>query len=274
MHINIAHSPDADDYFLFWALRKSLIDKKGFTFSFAEKDTQELNAACVDKQFDICAISLATYPLVSNDYFILPFGSSVGRNFGPVIIAKKNIQLEMLNDLKVGIPGRNTTAALLFKNIAPGANTIEIPIRPYNAVFEALEEGSIDAAVVIHEGQIDYSSKNCKLLLDLGKWWFGKYKLPIPLGINVIKSSYPEKIVKDLSFLVRDSIEYALINKQQLLAELFEFSQKRTSKLGTIEQLDKYLSMYANEDSLELKADCDLAIQKLLGPETYVQYSV
>lgn len=273
MQINVAHSPDADDFFLFWAIRKNLIDTNGFEFFFVEADTQDLNNASCKEEFDVCAISLAAYPKVANNYLILPHGASVGRNFGPVVIAKRHFDVEELNSLSVGIPGINTTAALLFSQIAPDAKTIEIPIRPYSLVFDALEQGEIEAAVVIHEGQIDYTSKNCSLLLDLGKWWFQKTKLPIPLGINVIKKSLGEDTILKVSSLIRESIRFALKNSDLLLPELFEFTQKSTKKLGTQEQLKKYLSMYANEDSAEMKEDCDLAIQKLLGPGVSVQYS-
>ncbi len=273
MKINVAHSPDADDFFLFWAIRKALIDTNGFEFSFVEADTEDLNNSAINSEFDVCAISLATYPLVAKNYLILPHGASVGRNFGPVVIAKKNFAIEELNSLIVGIPGKNTTAALLFKQIAPQAKTKEIPIRPYSAVFEALEKQEIAAAVVIHEGQIDYASKDCVLLLDLGKWWYQKTKLPIPLGINVIKKSLGEDIIFKVSSLIRNSINYSLKNQDLLLPQLFEFTQKSTKKLGTLQQLKKYLSMYANEDSAELKEDCAWAMEELLGPEVRLQYS-
>ncbi|MBP9838166.1 MAG: hypothetical protein KBC84_05580 [Proteobacteria bacterium] len=271
LKVSIAHSPDADDYFLFWPLRKKLIESRNYDFSFAEEDTEVLNSSALRNEFDICAVSLAVYPQIKDNYLILPHGASVGRNFGPTIISKRKYSLPELNEKRVGIPGKNTTSALVFSMIAPGATTIEVPLRPYDTVFKMLERNEIDAAVVIHEGQIDYSRHDCELLLDIGKWWHEKYGLPVPLGINVINRRLGKNI-DDLSSLLREAIHYAQENVNEIIPELFTFTQTSQNKLASKDKLENYLSMYANEDSAEMKADVIKSIEILIG-QANVEFS-
>ena len=273
MEISVAHSPDADDYFLFWGIRKGVLESP-FTFSFLELDTQDLNSAARGGEFDVCAISVAAYPEIARDYLILSSGASVGRGFGPALVARSEIEIEDLSGKRIGIPGRTTTAAAVLRRLVPGAETIEIPLTPYSAVFDALSTGRVDAAVLIHEGQIAYQEHGLKLLSDLGRWWQSATGLPLPLGINVIKKSLGAEAIDKLARLFRQSIEYSLQHQDQILGELFEISQTKKQKLSSEAQLKRYLAMYANSDSVELRADCKDAIRLLCGSDIEAEFTI
>lgn len=271
--ISIAHSPDADDFFLFWPLRERLIDCGEFNFRFTEMDTEQLNQAALVGEYDICAISVAVYPQIRSNYLILPTGASVGRRYGPVVVSKKLRGAAELQTATVAVPGQSTTAALLFRQYAPHAHLVEAPLTPFEHVFELLENDQVDAAVLIHEGQIAYSERGFSKLLDLGDWWFTDTKLPLPLGLNVIRKSLGDKAVSELTSLTLEAAKYARDNIETLLPSLFDFTQTRRGKLKTMSELKTYLEMYANADSVWLPEDCRKAIAKICGRNCSAEYA-
>lgn len=259
--IRVAHSPDNDDFFFFWAIEKKLIDLNGIEFCFEQHHTERLNQLAIAAKYDVIAISTATYPSVAAKYYILSSGASVGRNYGPVVVAKRPFSLNELNQLTIAIPGESTTAALVLKRLAPGAITKEIPIVPHSAVFQALASGEVDAAVLIHEGQILYQDQNLYLIVDLGKWWQQRFKLPLVLGINLISRDLDPEQRRLLASTISHSIRYA----QEHITEACRYLQARSDKIEIrTNKLIEYLSMYANEDSLSLKADALLGLKELI----------
>lgn len=265
--ITIAHSPDADDYFMFWALRTGALRLEGEEFELEAYDTQDLNDLAKREAKDICAISTAVYPRIREHYRILSSGMSVGRDYGPALVAREEIALSGLNEKRIGIPGRDTTAALLLRRVAPDAETIEIPLTPYTRVFEELDSGAVDAAVLIHEGQIAFAERNLVRLCDLGKVWFEATGLPLALGVNVIHRRLGDARIAAISKLLRDCARFAVTHRAEILPVLFEQSQRSQGKLRSLEELDRYLGMYANEDSLEASGDTRASIAALLGFE-------
>ncbi|MFN8389491.1 MAG: MqnA/MqnD/SBP family protein [Bdellovibrionota bacterium] len=263
MRISIAHSPDADDYFLFWALRKNLLDPDGFAFDLVELDTEDLNSASRSGKYDVCAVSTAAYSDLADRYHVLSSGASVGRNFGPTLVSASELAVSELAHARIGIPGRTTTAAAVLRQLVPSATTVEIPLTPYEAVFDAIKERRVDAAVLIHEGQIAFRERQLFLVTDLGRWWHDRTGLPLPLGINVIRKALGDSVVSRLARLFRRSVEFALAHQSELLPELFEMTQRSRKKLATPELLDRYLGMYANRDSIALDSDCKRAIELL-----------
>lgn len=266
MIIHIAHSPDADDHFFFWALKTKCIDGDGLEFSFQAYDTAQLNRYALEGTFDVIAISAAMYPALRNCYEILPYGASVGRNYGPVVVAKKALCVEDLNGLHIGIPGLTTTAASLLRLVVPQAFFIEIPIEPFDLGFHALERSDIQALLLIHEGQISYKKKNLQLVIDLGKWWQEKTSLPLPLGLNVIRRDFGEQLITRVSRVIGNSIRYALDHSEEALEYLLQLNKARDTTLDSVEQMRKYLSMYANEeDSNGLDENVVLAMERLFS---------
>ena len=271
MRVRVAHSPDADDHFLFWAIKTARIPCPDFDFEFVAMDTEDLNLQAQSGEFDIIAISLATLPLVTKDYLLLSSGASVGRRYGPKLICKngeteslaKAIASSSFEGL-VGIPGNHTTAARLLRKLIPNVQTLEIPLSPFQGVFRAIQENQVQAAVVIHEGQLSYQEYGCDLLVDLGGWWFERTQLPIPVGVNVIHRRLGSALPR-LSDLCQQSVRFALDHRDEVLPELLKIDEEQGGKLKNVDAIKHYLSLYANEDSYSLPVDAQRGIIELLS---------
>lgn len=263
MQIKIAHSPDSDDYFFFWAIAEKKIDTEGLSFSIEQHPTNVLNELAATGTFDIIAISVAAYPTVAHQYEIFPYGASVGRNYGPKVVAKREMQLSELNSLRVAVPGLNTTACAVFQMLAPSATLVEIPIEPFESVFNALTSNAVDAAVLIHEGQIQFEKYGLHALVDLGVYWQKETGLPLPLGINVIKRNLPIGTQQSLKRVVKHAIDYAKKHPEDLKSGLAKFLKSRGRTAPNNSELSTYLDMFANADSLEIKDDVKQGIDKL-----------
>jgi 1,4-dihydroxy-6-naphthoate synthase len=182
--ISLAYSVDADDAFMFHALRTGAIDTGALRFIHRRDHTAALNQMAIDAGADVVAVSVGVYPAIAARYQMLPHGASVGRGFGPVVVASKPLATGDLTGRRIGIPGATTTAWLVLRLIAPGAIGVEIPISPFSAIFDALAAGEVDAALLIHEGRLLYRERGLHLVVDLGDWWAAKEALPLPLGVN------------------------------------------------------------------------------------------
>src|SRR5215471_15096595 len=169
--LTLAYSADADDAFMFHALRAGEIDAGGLTFVHKRDHTAALNRLAQEEGADVVAISLGAYPGVAARYQLLPHGASVGRGFGPVVVARRPMTLADLAGARVGIPGASTTAWLVLRLIQPAAVGVEIPIAPFGRIFEALAAGEVDAALLIHEGRLTYEARGLQKVVDLGEWW-------------------------------------------------------------------------------------------------------
>lgn len=256
---------------MFWAIREKLIDLSNFKFSFQAFDTQTLNQLAKSNEYDVIAISLANYTNVHEKYEILTHGASVGDNYGPVLITKEPCKLEDLKSKVIGIPGKDTTAARILSLILPDALTIEISISPYQKIFDALENNEIQAALLIHEGQITYKSKGYSKVIDIGEWWKKQHNLPLPLGVNVIKKDLGNN-KKQISQIIKKSIRYSLDNKSELLTSILEHGQDRGVEIMNASDVANYLSMYANNNSYQISSDCKKAISLIAGPTIKVGY--
>lgn len=265
--IRIAHSPDTDDYFFFWALATGLIDADGFSFSYDQYDTQTLNLLGTKGEYDVLAVSVGAYRNFADKYLILPHGASIGRNYGPVVVSNRNVATKDLDQLRIAIPGRTTTAARILRMLAPECRTVEISIEPFGLMFDALRQGQVEALLLIHEGQISYHAYDLRLIVDLGAWWHEKYQLPLPLGVNVIKRSLDSETSLRLSRVIARSIRYALDHRDEAIDYLVQVGRKRGLEFHSPERLHTYLAMYANEDSYILNDDCKKAIELILSPE-------
>jgi 1,4-dihydroxy-6-naphthoate synthase len=262
--ISLAYSVDADDAFMFHALRARAIDTGGVEFVHRRDHTAALNRLAIDGGADVVAVSVGVYPAIAEQYQMLPHGASVGRGFGPVVVARKPLAPGDLNGLRVGIPGATTTAWLVLRLIAPGAVGVEIPISPFSAIFDALARGEVDAALLIHEGRLLYRERGLHLCVDLGEWWAAKEKLPLPLGVNVIRRGLGATRVAQVSALLRASIAWGLANRGPIIAQIA--SQDRGDKaLSDQALIDHYLNLYANDDTAAMADDAKQAIDVLFA---------
>lgn len=281
--ISLAYSADADDAFMFHAIRAGLIDTRGFSFTHWRGDTAALNRLALgqglgqgspvsgapvldapvaapepDVIADVIAISAGVYPRVAARYQLLPHGASVGRGFGPVVVARAPMQPEALAGARVGIPGLTTTAWLVLRLIQPAAVPVEIPIVPFARIFDALAAGEVDAALLIHEGRLLYGERGLHKVIDLGEWWLAEAGLPLPLGVNVIRRGLGAERIAALSGVLRESIRFALDHRGDLIAALAA-EDRGEKKLSDPALLDHYLNLYANQDTLSFAPDARAA---------------
>jgi 1,4-dihydroxy-6-naphthoate synthase len=264
MPISLAYSVDADDAFMFHALRAGGVDTRGLAFTHRRGDTSELNALALTGEIDVVAISAGAYPAVADKYLLLPHGASVGRGFGPVLVARQPMALADLVGRRVGIPGLSTTAWLVLRQMQPGLVPIVVPISPFGRVFECLDAGNIDAALLIHEGRLIYESRGYARVAEIGEWWQADTGLPLPLGVNVIRRGLGAERIALVSAILRDAIAYALDHRDEVIRVLAA-EPRGEPALAQTELLDRYLGMYANQDTRAMAPDARRAIEVLFN---------
>jgi 1,4-dihydroxy-6-naphthoate synthase len=262
--ITLAYSVDADDAFMFHALRTGRLDVPGLSFAHRRADTAALNRLAQAGAADVVAISAGAYPSVADRYQLLPHGASVGRGFGPVVVAPRPLPPADLAGRRVGIPGLTTTAFMVLRMIEPGVVPVEIPIAPFGRIFEAVSGGEVDAALLIHEGRLLYRERGLHLVVDLGRWWQDEVGLPLPLGVNVIRRALGEERIAAVSAVLAGSIRWALEHRAELIAEIAA-EDRGDPALRDPALLDRYLSLYANADTAAMPADARRGIEALFG---------
>ena len=184
MEIRIAHSPDSDDAFMFYALAKEKLPTGKFRFSHTLQDIETLNRKALSGEYEITAISFHAYVHIADRYVLLPSGASMGDRYGPMIVAREPISQQELKGKKIAVPGTLTTAYLVLKLFQPEFEAVVIP---FDQIMDAVEKGEADAGLLIHEGQLTYASRGLHNIIDFGEWWYQATALPLPLGGNVIR---------------------------------------------------------------------------------------
>ncbi len=260
--IRIAFSPDSDDLFMFWALLRGKIDTEGLSFTAERQDTESLNERVARGDVDVCAVSIARSAAIADDWLLLPHGMSVGRGYGPVVVAATPCALSELEGRSVGTPGLRTTAHLILSLVAPKFVPVVLPIAPFSLAFDAVRSGAVAAATLIHEGRLTYAEEGLTLVADLGVEWARLTGgLPLPLGGNVIAKRLGSERIAQVSRLCRASIAWALDNRDEVMRGLAE-EDGRGLALNQ-ELVDTYLALYANTDTHEAPADVREAVREL-----------
>jgi 1,4-dihydroxy-6-naphthoate synthase len=263
-HVRLAFSPDSDDIFMFWPLLHKQVPWGEHTFEHVRADTQALNELAEREGADVVAVSIATYPRIRDRYLLLPHGGSVGRGYGPALVSKRALSLGELGGRKVGVPGLGTTAFLVLRAIAPDFEPVVLPISPYRRVFDALDAGEVEAALVIHEGRLHVADRGLHEIADLGKAWAAHTGgLPLPLGGNAIRRGLGAETIADVSAKLRASVAWALEHRGRLIDELLSAETRGDVALDRA-RLDRYLAMYANDDTLGYPPDAREACQRLV----------
>jgi 1,4-dihydroxy-6-naphthoate synthase len=262
--IRVAFSPDSDDAFMFWALLSGKVDAEGLKFVAERADTEALNARAGAADIDVVAVSIARWPAIARDYLLLPHGMSVGRGYGPVLVAASGYRgdRESLEAARIAVPGLNTTACLILRLLLPRFEAVVVPISPYGRVFQAVREREVEAALVIHEGRLTYEREGMARLLDIGEEWQALTGLPLPLGGNAIRRGLGSERIANVSRLCRASIAWALAHRETVMDALLVEESRPEVGLDRA-TLDRYLGMYANEDSLDAGADVRAAIDEM-----------
>jgi 1,4-dihydroxy-6-naphthoate synthase len=255
--ISIAHSPDSDDAFMFYGLATNKVRVPGYRFSHTLCDIETLNRRAMDEAFfDVTAISFHAYPYLQENYTLMGCGGSVGEDYGPMIVSSKPISLEDLGRIKIAVPGTLTTAYLALKIFNPAIQTETVP---FDQIIPAIQSGTYDAGLIIHEGQLTYSASGLNKILDLGVWWRETTGLMLPLGGNAIRRSLGTEKHKIISKALRDSIQHALDHREEALEYAMQFARDLDVRLAS-----RFVSMYVNERTLDYGADGREAIRTLL----------
>ncbi len=253
--ITIAHSPDSDDAFMFYALAKDKLDTRGLTVHQVLKDIQSLNQDAINGRYEVSAISFAAYPLVKERYKLMPCGASMGDNYGPMVIAKPGVNAENLKGKTVAIPGKLTTAYLTMQLWQPGLTVVEVP---FDQIIDYVVAGKADAGLIIHEGQLMFQESGLELIVDLGVWWQKETGLPLPLGGNVVRKDLGDKMVKEVTELFKSAIVFALGHRQDALDYAMTFARDMKRELA-----DKFVGMYVNELTVDYGERGRKAVTKL-----------
>ncbi|ADN49687.1 menaquinone biosynthesis family protein [Vulcanisaeta distributa] len=249
MELLIGHSPDPDDAFMFYALKKGLV-KAPFTVREFLIDIETLNKLAIHGRIDVTAVSTHAMAYIGGKYYILRVGASMGLKYGPVVVGN-TAKPEL-----VAVPGTYTTATLLVRLAMPNVKTVEIP---FDKIMDAVRAGVVDAGVLIHEGQITYERYGLRKIIDLGEWWYEETKLPTPLGLDVVKASLGIDMAKAVKEALLESIKYAMSHREEALAYAMEFS--RGLNMG---DTDRFVRMYVNDYTMDMGVDGEKSIKVLL----------
>lgn len=242
--IKIAHSPDSDDAFMFYALATDKFETGDLRFVHVLKDIQSLNEiAMTTRDFDVTAVSFHAYAYISDHYALLPSGASIGDGYGPIVVARENIPPGDLATRKIAVPGTLTSAYLALRLHTP---QFEYIVVPFDRIIDAVVGGQADAGLLIHEGQLTYHQNGLKKVLDLGSWWKQETGLPLPMGGNAIRRDLGEELQRRISEWLKRSIKFSLDNRQDALAYAMQFSRDMPTELA-----DKFVSMWVNELTLD-----------------------
>jgi 1,4-dihydroxy-6-naphthoate synthase len=254
--ISVAHSPDSDDAFMFYALATNKVRAPGLTFTHKLCDIETLNRQALSGVYDVTAISFHAYPYVQERYALLSSGGSVGEGYGPMVVARRQLELKELKDAVVAVPGTLTTAYLALKLWAPQIRT---EVLPFDQIMPGVLAGKYEAGLIIHEAQLTYAQSGLHCLLDLGRWFHDVTGLPLPLGGNVIRRDLGEDTVRSVARALKESIQYALDHREDALAYAMQFARDLDRGLA-----NRFVGMYVNQRTLDYGRDGRQAVERLL----------
>jgi 1,4-dihydroxy-6-naphthoate synthase len=256
LRIRVGHSPDPDDAFMYWALTTDLVDTRGHEFEQVLADIQTLNQWARARRLEVTAISLAAYPFVQEDYALLPHGASMGSGYGPVVVARRQLAVGELAETEIIVPGTMTTAFLALRLVL---GDFEHRALPFDEIPEEVASDRAVAGLLIHESQLTFEDYGLVKVLDLGEWWLLETGLPLPLGVNVARRDLGEKVLCDVSNVLRDAIQGGLDHRAEALEYALRFGRGIDAAVA-----DRFVSMYVNELTQDYGDEGRKAVTELL----------
>ncbi len=257
MIVRVAHSPDSDDAFMFYAINQKKIDTKGYEFVDILSDIETLNKEALKGTYEVSAISIHAFPYVADKYALLSSGASMGDNYGPMVVSKEPFDVKELKNKKIAVPGTLTSAFLALRLFEPEVNYVVIP---FDKIIEEVKAGNVDAGLIIHEGQLTYKDEGLTCIVDLGKWWYEKTGgLPLPLGGNVIRKDLGYTVMKEISEILRESIKYSLAHREEAVEYALKYARGMDKN-----KADKFIGMYVNDLTIDYGERGKKAIQLFL----------
>jgi len=259
--LQLGHSPDPDDAFMFYGLAKGKLDTGGYRFEHVLQDIQTLNQRAMKGELEITAISIHAYPYVAARYALTSCGSSMGDQYGPMVIAPRTMKIDELRGKKILIPGKLTTAFLTLQLcLGKAGEAFDYEVMMFDQIPAAVKAGKADAGLIIHEGQLTYQNLGLHLIVDLGKWWHQKTELPLPLGGNVVRKDLGRETCQEVTDIIKRSIQYSLDHRAEAVEYSLQFGRDLDRKLA-----DQFVGMYVNHWTLDYGDRGRAAITRLLG---------
>jgi len=254
--ITVAHSPDSDDAFMFYALATNKLDTGDIQFTHVLKDIQSLNEMAMRGVYDVTAISFHAYSYIADKYALLPHGASIGDNYGPIVVSREAVSADDLSKMKVAVPGTLTSAFLALRIFN---SEFAYEVVPFDEIIQAVQEGRCDAGLLIHEGQLFYEKMGLHKVIDLGEWWHERTTLPLPMGGNAIRRDLGEDLMRKVSHFLRESISYSLEHREDALQYAMQFARDMDT-----ETADRFVAMWVNELTLDYTDRGREAVSRLL----------
>jgi 1,4-dihydroxy-6-naphthoate synthase len=256
--ISLAHSPDSDDAFMFYALATHKLETGGIEFDHVLKDIQTLNEEARNGTYDVTAISFHAYAYVADKYALLPHGASIGDNYGPILVSNDELDPSDLSNLTIAIPGTLTSAFLALRIFNPD---FKYEVVPFDQIIDAVNKGQCDAGLLIHEGQLFYHNLGLHKVLDLGEWWHEHTGgLPLPMGGNAIRRDLGPELISEVSTLLHESIRYSLDHREDALQYALQFARDMDPALA-----DRCVGMWVNDLTLDYGERGRAAVRRLLS---------
>jgi 1,4-dihydroxy-6-naphthoate synthase len=254
--IHVAHSPDSDDAFMFYALASGKIDTEGLTYVHELQDIETLNQRAMRGELEVTAVSIHAYAYLSDLYALLPHGASMGDRYGPRLVAREPLARADIRGKRIAIPGMLTSAYLALRLFEPDFEPV---VTPFDQIEDAVVDGNVDLGLLIHEGQLTFGDRSLHLVQDMGEWWFGETGLPLPLGGNVVRKDLGEDLTNKISRHLRDSIAYGLKHRAGALDHAMQYARGLDRS-----KADAFVGMYVNDWTLDYGDRGRMAVKQFL----------
>ncbi len=241
--IRVAHSPDSDDAFMFYALATDKVDTEGLTYVHELQDIESLNQRAMRGELEVTAVSIHAYADIADRYALLPSGASMGDRYGPRLVAREPMTKAQVAGKRIAVPGLKTSAYLALRLYEPRFEAVVIP---FDQIEQAVADGKVDIGLLIHEGQLTFGDLGLHLIADLGEWWFEETGLPLPLGGNVIRKDFGPAMMKKISRHLHASIAYALSHREDALDHAMQYARGLDRS-----KADTFVGMYVNDWTLD-----------------------
>lgn len=241
--IRVAHSPDSDDAFMFYALATGKVDTEGLTYVHELQDIESLNQRALRGELEVTAVSIHAYADLTDRYALLPSGASMGDRYGPRLVARTPMTPQDLKGKRIAVPGLKTSAYLAARLFEPD---FEAVVLPFDKIEEAVTAKEVDVGLLIHEGQLTFADSGLHLVKDLGEWWFEETGLPLPLGGNVILRDLGDPLMKKIARHLHASIAYALEHREAALDHAMQYARGLDR-----DKADTFVGMYVNDWTLD-----------------------
>jgi len=241
--IQLGHSPDSDDAFMFYALAKGMVDAGDYEFVHILQDIETLNRRALRGELEVTAVSIHACAHLLDRYALMPCGASMGDGYGPMLVARTPAALDGLRGRRIAIPGTMTSAYLALR-LCLGDFAYDVV--PFDRILQTVLDGNADAGLIIHEGQLTYADAGCHLVIDLGVWWKEQTGLPLPLGGNVIRKDLGRENLRRITDIVRQSVAYGLSHREKALDHALGYARGMDRGLA-----DRFVGMYVNDLTLD-----------------------